>query len=304
MGAQATKPSPLKSGDRIAVVAPSGGYEPSRLEAGVGVLERRGFRVSLPGKREAYRVFSGSDEERRAELVQAFEAPDVRAVWFARGGYGMNRILPALEASWLLRHPKICIGFSDATALLQWLVRSGVPAIHGPMVAHDLVREDAAGGLDHLLAIAAGSELWEVPVPVTLVSGSVEAPLTGGCLAVLASLAGTPFAPRFAGSIALLEDTHERPQRKLDRMLIQLRQSGALDGVAGILFGTMPECGPAHEVHETILDCLGDLSVPIGFGAPVGHGERHLAVPFGVRVRLSVEGQAGGNLTGLESLVV
>jgi len=303
MGEAASKPAALGRGDRIAVVAPSGGVDEERLAAGLRVLERRGFRTTGPTRRAPFRLFSGRDEERRAELLEAFSDPEVRAVWFARGGYGMNRLLPGLDPGWLAEHPKICIGFSDATAFLQWLVGAGVPALHGPMVAHDLVREDLAGGLEHLLAIASGVADWCVPVPVGLVGGEAEGPLLGGCLAVLASLAGTPFEPRFAGRIALLEDTHERPQRKLDRMLIQLRQTGMLDGVRGLIFGAMHECGPEDEIRDTILDCVGDLGVPIGFAAPIGHGDSHLAVPMGVVVRLSVDGAAGGRLLGLESLV-
>lgn len=302
MGNTGQKPLPLAPGDRIAVVAPSGGVDPDRLAAGIAVLQGRGFRVTGPAHREPYRLFSGRDEERRAELLEAFADPEVRAVWFARGGYGMNRLLPGIDCEWLAAHPKLCIGFSDATALLQWLVQAGVPALHGPMVAHDLVREDATGGLDHLLAIAAGQPDWSVPVPVELLPGEARGPLFGGCLSVLASLAGTPFEPRFAGGIALFEDTHERPQRKLDRMLIQLRQTGMLDGVRGAVFGSMHECGPEDEIRETILDCLGDLGVPIGFGAPVGHGDTHRAVPLGVEVRLAFA-PGGGVLAGLGSVV-
>lgn len=303
------RPAALRPGDRIAVVAAAGGVAPDRLEAGVAVLERRGFRVSVRAPAERHRYLAGRDEDRRRALLDAFGDDEVRAVWLARGGYGIGRLLPGLDPSWLRRHGKLCIGFSDATSLLQLLVqRAGIVALHGPMVAHDVVREDASGGLDHLLAVAAGSSDWVVEVPRGIAPGEASAPLLGGCLSVLASLAGTPFAPSFAGAIALLEDTHERPQRRLDRLLVQLRQSGMLDGVRGVLFGAMPECGAVEDLNATILDCLGDLPVPIGFGAPVGHGTRHLAVPLGVRVRLSIEaagvpGSSAGRLAGLEPAV-
>ena len=296
------KPAPLRPGDRIAIVAPSGGVVPERLDAGIAVLERRGFLVTPPATRAPFRVFSGRDEERRGGLLDAFAREEVRAVWFARGGYGMNRLLPDLDPLWLAAHAKLCIGFSDATAFLQWLLAAGVPSIHGPMVAHDLVREEGSGGLDHLLAIASGSTDWSIPIRSTLLPGRVEGRLGGGCLSVLTSLAGTPYQPDFDGAIVLLEDTHERPQRKIDRMLIQLRQSGVLRGVRGVVFGAMHECGPEEEIRETIVDCLGDLGVPIGFGAPIGHGDAHLAVPLGVRVALEV-GAAGGSLRGREAPV-
>jgi muramoyltetrapeptide carboxypeptidase len=284
------RPRALRPGDRVDVVVPSGGVDPERLAAGVAVLERRGSEVTVRSPSASYRYFSGRDEERRRALLEAFGEPSVRAVWLARGGYGMNRLLPGLDVEWLREHAKLCIGFSDATALLEVLVqRAGVAAIHGPMVAHDVAREDGAGGLDHLLAIASGARDWSIAVPRGIAAGEANAPLIGGCLAVLASLAGTPFAPSFHGAIALLEDTNERPQRRVDRMLVQLRQSRMLDGVRGVIFGAMPDCGPEPELLETIFDCLGDLGVPIGFGAPLGHGSRHLAVPLGVAVRLRVD---------------
>lgn len=306
------RPAALRPGDRVAVVTPSGKVDPDRLAEGVRVLEGLGFRVSVPAAAAGYRYFAASDVERRRQLLEAFDTPDVRAVWCARGGYGVARILPQVDPAWIRRRAKLCIGFSDATALLQLVVQgAGVAALHGPMVAHDLVRQQEARTLEHLLALAAGEASWTVPLPRALVSGDAAGPLVGGCLSVLVSLVGTPFAPRFAGAIALFEDVSERPLRRIDRMLTQLVQSGALSGVRGIVFGAMPDCGPPDELCETILDCLGGLEVPIAFGAPLGHGEVHFAVPLGVEVRLRVgapsaaaeAGGGGGELAGLEPLV-
>jgi muramoyltetrapeptide carboxypeptidase len=293
--ARLIRPAALRPGDRVAVVTPSGPVDPERLVRGAALLEELGFRVSVPEPTVPWRLFAGRDDERRTQLLAAFADPDVRAVWCARGGYGAARFVPDVDAAWLRRHAKLCIGFSDATVLLQLLVQhAGVAALHGPMVAMDLLAQREAGTLQHLLGILAGDASWRVPVPRTIVAGTAEGPVHGGCLAVLASLAGTPLAPRFAGGI--------------DRMLVQLRQARLLDGVRGILFGTMPDCGPADEVCETIADCLGDLSVPIGFGAPVGHGGVNYAVPLGVAARLRLEGPGaavvqGGVLEGVEPLV-
>jgi muramoyltetrapeptide carboxypeptidase len=307
--ARLIKPAALRPGDRVTVVTPSAKVDADRLLEGAAVLEELGFRVSLPVRGESHRYFAATDADRRRQLLDAFADPDVRAVWCARGGYGMARILPEIDPGWLRRHAKLCIGFSDATALLQLLVqRAGVAALHGPMVAHDLRVQQAAGTIAHLLALAAGASDWRIPVPRAIVPGSVSGPLLGGCLTVLASLAGTPFAPRLAGAVALFEDTNERPPRRIDRMLVQLRQAGILDGVRAVVFGTMPECGPPDDLCDTILDCLGDLGVPIGFGAPVGHGAVHYGVPLGVAVRLRVGRDGGGGmdegeLSGLEPLV-
>jgi len=303
------KPAALRPGDRVAVVTPSGKVDPDRLAQGAAVLEELGFRVSLPRPGRTHRYFAGPDEDRCRQLLEAFADPDVRAVWCARGGYGVARILPQIDPAWMRLNAKLCIGFSDATALLQFLVcNAGVAALHGPMVAHDLVAQREMGTIGHLLALAAGATDWRIPVPRTLVPGEASGRLLGGCLTVLASLAGTPFAPRFAGAVALFEDTNERPLRRIDRMLVQLRQAGMLEGVRGIVFGTMPDCGEPDDLCDTILDCLADLEVPIGFGAPVGHGSVHYGVPLGVEVRLRVGGGAStltdeGELCGVEPLV-
>lgn len=307
--ARLIKPAALRRGDRVAVVTPSGPVDPARLARGVALLEELGFRVALPGPLVPWRLFAARDAERRAQLESAFADPEVRAVWCARGGYGVARFLPAIDPAWLRRQAKLCIGFSDATALLQLLVQgAGVAALHGPMVAMDLVAQREAGTLDHLLAVLAGADSWRVPVPHTIVAGAAEGPVYGGCLTVLAALAGTSLQACFAGGIALLEDVSEKPLRRVDRMLVQLRQTRMLDGVRGIVFGTMPDCGPADELCATIADCLGDLGVPIGFGAPVGHGPVHYAVPLGVAARLRIEGTSaagveGGVLEGVEPLV-
>jgi muramoyltetrapeptide carboxypeptidase len=302
------RPAALRPGDRVAVVAPSGKVDPERLARGAAVLTELGFDVVLPQLADSHAYFAASDGERRRQLLDAFADPEVRAVWCARGGYGVARILPDVDPAWMRRHAKLCIGFSDATALLQLLVhKAGVGALHGPMVAHDLIAQRDAGTLDHLLAIARGESSWTVDVPRSIAAGEAVGPLLGGCLTVLASLAGTPLAPSFTDAIALFEDVSERPLRRIDRMLTQLRQARMLDGVRGIVFGTMPECGPPDDLCTTIEDCLGDLGVPIGFGAPVGHGAIHYAVPLGVAVRLHVphpgSPDLGGMLEGLEPLV-
>src|SRR5262245_269868 len=177
------RPRALRPGDRVAVVVPSGGVAAVRLDAGVAVLERRGFDVTVRSPSTSYRYFSGRDEERRHALLEAFADPTVRGVSLARGGYGMNRLPTGLDADGLRYHGNRCIGFSDATALLQLLVqRAGVAAIHGPMVAHDVAREEHTGGLDHLLSIAGGACDWSIDVPCGIAAGEATAPLVGGCL--------------------------------------------------------------------------------------------------------------------------
>ena len=291
------------------MVAPSGVVAEDRLEAGVRVLESLGLRV-VAGEfvlaRQAY--LAGSDAERGADLQRMLDDPTIRAVFCARGGYGAQRILPALDLAAVRRQPKPVVGYSDATVLIAALVRAGVVGIHGPMVAVDLARGLSPRSLAHLERVLSDpSYLWEVEVPLSIRPGRATGRLLGGTLSVLATTLGTPYAPDLDGAVLFLEDVHEWPYR-LDRLLTQLRQSGKLDRVAGVVFGTMAACRTLDGVSavEVIRDAFAGAPYPVGFGLPAGHdpadsGVENLALPLGVEVELDVD---RGRLAALEPAVV
>jgi len=288
------------------VVAPSGAVDEERLRTGVALLESWGLRVELGGavlERKAY--LAGADEAWRADLQRMLDDPGVRAVFSARGGYGSQRLVPRLDLAALTRHPKPIVGYSDATALLNAAVGAGVVAIHGPMVADDMARglsPRAAAQLRTLLTDA--TALWEVEVPVAIRRGRATGRLLGGCLSVIVTTLGTPYAPDTDGAILFLEDVWERPYR-LDRLLTQLRQAGKLQRLAGLVFGTLATCPPVDGVgpREVVEACCADLAYPVGFGLPAGHdpGGENLALPLGVEVALDTE---RGRLVALEPAVV
>ena len=291
------------------MVAPSGVVAEDRLEAGVRVLESLGLRV-VAGEfvlaRQAY--LAGSDAERGADLQRMLDDPTIRAVFCARGGYGAQRIIPTLDLATVRRQPKPVVGYSDATVLIAALVRAGVVGIHGPMVAVDLARGLSPRSLGHLERVLSDpSYLWEVEVPLSIRPGRATGRLLGGTLSVLATTLGTPYAPDLDGAVLFLEDVHEWPYR-LDRLLTQLRQSGKLDRVAGVVFGTMASCRTLDGVSpvEVIRDAFAGAPYPVGFGLPAGHdpadtGVENLALPLGVEVELDVD---RGRLAALEPAVV
>ena len=291
------------------MVAPSGVVAEDRLEAGVRVLESLGLRV-VAGEfvlaRQAY--LAGSDAERGADLQRMLDDPTIRAVFCARGGYGAQRIVPTLDLAAVRRQPKPVVGYSDATALIAALVRAGVVGIHGPMVAVDLARGLSPRSLAHLERVLSDpSYLWEVEVPLSIRPGHATGRLLGGTLSVLATMLGTPYAPDLDGAVLFLEDVHEWPYR-LDRLLTQLRQSGKLDRIAGVVFGTMAACRTLDGVAavEVIRDAFAGAPYPVGFGLPAGHdpadtGVENLALPLGVEVALDVD---RGRLAALEPAVV
>lgn len=300
------KPPRIQPGDVVGVIAPGGVLDEGRLRAGVAVLEGWGLGVELGTavlERTAY--LAGGDERRREDLQRMIDDPRVRAIFCARGGYGSQRLVPLLDLGGLVRAPKPIVGYSDATALLNAAVGAGVVAVHGPMVADDIARglsERSAAQLRTVLMDPA--TLWEAAVPETIRPGRGEGRLLGGCLSVLVTTLGTPWAPDTDGAVLFLEDVWERPYR-LDRLLTQLRQAGRLDRLAGLVFGTMAACPPVDGVspRDVVRACCGDLRCPIGFGLAAGHDPAgdNLALPLGVRVALDTE---HGRLTALEPAVV
>ena len=273
------------------------------------MLESLGLRV-VAGEfvlaRQAY--LAGSDAERGADLQRMLDDPTIRAVFCARGGYGAQRIIPTLDLATVRRQPKPVVGYSDATVLITALVRAGVVGIHGPMVAVDLARGLSPRSLAHLERVLSDpSYLWEVEVPLSIRPGRATGRLLGGTLSVLATTLGTPYAPDLDGAVLFLEDVHEWPYR-LDRLLTQLRQSGKLDRIAGVVFGTMAACRTLDGVSavEVIRDAFAGAPYPVGFGLPAGHdpadsGVENLALPLGVEVELDVD---RGRLAALEPAVV
>ncbi len=231
--------------------------------------------VPAPHLGRVWRYLAGTDEERLADLEWALGDPSLDAAWFARGGYGVARLLPRIR--WDRVRPRPVIGFSDATALFQALHRRGIGgAVHGP-VLHSLadhVDEDTRDALRRLLVDGTAIPWRGTP----LVPGRAAGPLVGGNLCTLGSLAGTPDALRARGCILLLEEVTEAPYR-VDRLLGQLVASGALERVAGVAIGSLVACdAPADagwSVTDVLLDHLAPLGVPVLADLPVGHGPRN-----------------------------
>ncbi len=293
------KPSPLRRGDLIGLVSPGAAVDELNLNAGVRVLEAAGFRARVgAAARKKHGYLAGTDAERAADLNEMFRDPEVRAIITARGGYGSGRILPSLDLAAAQADPKIFIGHSDITFLLSALQeKAELVVFHGPMAASLAHQPEAAV---HLTAVLRGERLvWQHAAHAVIQGGIAEGVLSGGCLSILVSMLGTPWAPQTRDRILFLEEVNEKPYR-IDRMLTQLRHAGLLDGVAGVVFGEMEGCaaGPNERVtvRDVIAEAFASAPYPVAFGLPSGHGRGTLTLPFGIRVRL-----AGERLTLLES---
>jgi muramoyltetrapeptide carboxypeptidase len=289
-----TRPRPLRPGDLLAVAAPCAAFDAALLQKGVLELESLGFRVRVPEGIDAKSRFAaGSPTRRVAELQGLFADDEVKGIVCVRGGAGASQILPLLDPGLLAAHPKVFVGCSDVTFLHALLNRLGLVTFHGPMAAGDLAR----GRYDRdsfwrALTGEGGPYASEPDDLVALAPGTGKGRLLGGCLSILASAAGTPWAlaPDPDGTVLFLEDVNEPPYR-IDRHLRQLRATGAFEGVRAVAFGDMKGCAPpqaaSFRLEDVILDALQGLDVPVAIGLSSGHVVTGaLTLPLGVRARL------------------
>jgi muramoyltetrapeptide carboxypeptidase len=290
----------LKRGDLVGVVAPAGPVDGERLERGVAELDRLGFAVRVAeGVLERKGFTAGTVESRLRQLRDLFADAGVAAVVCARGGAGIVQLLPHLERDVLKANPKPLVGYSDVTLLHLEMERLGFPSLHGPMVARELADGAAAYDRASLWHALTGEGEPYASGPDDLVAlreGTGEGVLRGGCLSLLASAAGTPWAlrRREEPTILFVEDVDEQPYR-VDRMLRQLRASGALEGLAGVVFGDMKGCAPGfHEdytLEDVVLEVLDGVDVPVALGLSSGHTTHpNVTLPLGVRARLECDG--------------
>ncbi len=285
------KPPPLRPGDTIGVIAPAGAVYEDLLAKGVRALEARGFRVVLAEGILARKGYLAGSEQQRAEtLKRFFLRDDIAAIFCARGGFGSIQLLPALDPELIRAHPKIFVGFSDVTALLNWMSqRCGVVAFHGPMVAVEFAGE-LEGGVSSGFwdALTGKRRLWQINGSGVLRGGApVRGALAGGCLSVLVTTLGTPYEIDTAGKIVFLEDVGERPYR-IERMLTHLRMAGKLDDVAGVVTGAFNDCetGAERDVTEVLADVFADAPYPVVTGLPCGHATPNTLLPIGLNAEL------------------
>lgn len=328
------KPPALRPGDVIGVCAPS---SPSKdrgmIDAGIRYLEGLGYRIAMSKnlyKRDGY--LAGTDRERAADFNGLIARRDVRAIIALRGGYGAARILPLIDFNLVKRNPKIIVGYSDITALqLALFHRTGLISFAGPMVAAALARglgERAEEWFWDMITRAAppgrvpgsgmafrrkGSKLkrggrdaaGRAIAGRAVTTREVTGRLLGGNLSILASLAGTPYIPDFRGAVLFIEDVGEYPYR-IDRTLHQLKLSGMLSRVRGLVTGTFADCKPAPDSASLRLgrildDVAAGYSFPLLTGVHHGHVGGSFCLPVGARVAVGRGGRP--RLDILESCV-
>lgn len=307
-------PPRIARGARLGIVAPSGPISLERFRRGVARLGDA-FELTIapgvtaPRPPDLASYLAATDEQRAAELDAMLADPDVRAIVLARGGYGLTRILPLLDPGRLRRDPKPIVGFSDGTALLAWAHAAGVRGIHGPVIQQlgELPDEDVA----QLIALLTdpsppGERPWQLAAHGR---GVHRGPFVPANLSMASMITGTPWPLPLAGAVVLLEEVGERPY-EIDRYLTQLIATGALAPVAAAVVGDLTRChdpsppaggvDPADAGLRAVLERLAAAGKPAASGAPIGHGDRNEAVPFGAACELDLD---RGTLAILEGAV-
>jgi muramoyltetrapeptide carboxypeptidase len=298
-----TRPRSLRPGDRLAVLCISGPVDPQPLETGLDALRFAGLDpVAYPSARAIGTMRSylaGDDEMRAGDLRAALIDPGIAGILFARGGYGAQRTLEAMDWDGLSPGspetrlpPKVLAGYSDVTAVLEAVaVKLGWASLFSPMAAmRDGPSHYSFASLLRTLMRPDEATLIRYPHAVTVVPGHTRGVTVGGTLSLLASSLATGTSRPARGGILLLEDVDEEAYR-VDRLLTQLRRSGYLDGVAGIITGAFEGCGPAELIGDILAERLGDLGVPMLTWADVGHGGPFQTFPLGIAAELDA-GQA------------
>ncbi|MCF8093365.1 MAG: LD-carboxypeptidase [Desulfotignum sp.] len=279
----------LVKGDLMGVAAPCARFDQSRLNQGIACLKQLGFAVRIPEQiYEKKRYLAGDDLCRAAVINQLAADPDVKGIICARGGFGAMRMLTHLDWDLIRIHPKLFVGFSDATALLTAVMQqAGISVIHGPNLV-SLAAPDAPT-LDTFFAAVTGT-LTGVTADdgICLKPGLAKGVLAGGNLATLAHLVGTRFAPDFSGTVLFLEDVGE-PAYKIDRMLSQMKMAGLFTHVSGVVTGEFCQCDQKQYLPEIFEDIFAEYNIPVLMGLASGHGRTNLSLAMGRQVLLDAD---------------
>ncbi|MDG1915761.1 MAG: LD-carboxypeptidase [Crocinitomix sp.] len=294
-----TYPKALRRGDLIGITAPAGSiWNKSHIEKIENILSDQGFKTKV-GKtcyqQDGY--LAGSDDMRAAELMEFFEDKAIKGIVTMRGGWGCQRILDDLDYETIRNNPKVIIGFSDITSLVNAIFKhTGLVTYHGPC-GYSSWGNFTMDCVTKALVIGEPFTLKNPPEykeePKTWVPGAAQGQLVGGNLTVLSALVGTKHEPTWAGKILFLEEIGEEPYR-VDRMLWQLKQANAFTAINGLVLGSFKNCQPeephkSFSLDEVLNQHFGNAIFPAYQGAAFGHIGPKYTLPIGVNAEMDAD---------------
>lgn len=285
------RPDFLKEGDLVAICAASNAVTENEISTGISTLKSWGLNVleasNLYNKDGRY---AGSLGERVKGLQEIVDNPEVKAIFMARGGYGAAQVIPYIKWDKMLENPKWLIGYSDVTAIHITLNNSGLETILGPMMVGFTKDANSLSALKQQLF--GNFEKYEMETNSNCVTGTATGRLVGGNLSLIYSLGGTPFDLNTMNSILFIEDTGEA-NYSVDRMLLNLQESGKLENIKGVIVGQIIKGtqGSDLPINEIVKKYFGNLNIPIIYGFQNGHDTQNLPLMLGSEVTISVDNE-------------
>lgn len=286
------QPAFLKPGDTILIIGTARARGKDQIEPAIAILQNWGLKVELGKYLYArHNQFAGTDEQRSHDLQWAIDHRTAKAVLIAGGGYGTLRIIDQVKFLALKKYPKWFIGYSDTTVIQARLQKLKFPSIHGPMAFKFLENEEAANSIKKLLFKEKVN--YEVPANSLNRPGKTQAEVVGGNLSLIYALSGSKDDIDTKGKILFIEDLDEQLYH-IDRMMLQLKRSGKLNYLKGLVVGGMTEMKDnaipfGKTAEEIIFDAVKEYKYPVCFDFPAGHIEKNMAFFLGKKAKLVVE---------------
>lgn len=286
------KAKALKKGDLIGVFAPSSWVDKAKVETARKYLEARGFKVYIhPQTFARLNQSAGTDDEKLAAFTELLKNKDVKAIFAAGGGNFSTHLLDRINYRVVKDNPKIIMGFSDVTALLNAVhAKTGLITFHGPVLTW-LPKQTRPMADFNMQVLAGKTPSYPMKEARVLRGGTAQGPMIGGNLSLIHLLPGTKTAPDFKGAILFIEDINEE-YNHVDRMMVHLKRMGVLDKISGIICGGFTDLKDSGKpfgftLDEIILKHIGDRDIPIVMDAPFGHDKLLYTMPVGGEARLT-----------------
>lgn len=279
----------------IGICAPARKVSPEEMAPGIALMEAWGFKVKLSSHLYGEcNQFSGTDEERASDFQDFLDDPEVNAIISARGGYGCMRIIDKLDFTEFKKHPKWIIGYSDMTVFHNHLHQNfSIPSIHAAMVHGMGGDRSTADALENLRRLLTGEDIrYTVPHSAFNRTGSAEGVLVGGNLSLLYALSGSSSDLDTTGKILFIEDLDEYLYH-IDRMMMQLKRSGKLSGLKGLIVGGMSAMRDntipfGKTAEEIISDAVTEYDYPVCMNFPAGHVRDNQPIVLGAPIEMMV----------------
>lgn len=288
-------PPYLKQGDTIGMICPSGCMPLEKMQQCINTLQQWGFKVKCGKTLGAQcNYFSGTDEDRLQDLQLMLDDENIKAVFCARGGYGLSRIIDAVDFGKFIQHPKWLIGYSDITLLHAHIYSNfNISSLHAPMAAAFNEIEESEDYINSIYKSLIGEQQTYTCARNNLNrKGVCEGELVGGNLSLLAHIIGSKSEINTKNKILFIEDLGEY-KYNIDRMLMQLKRAGKLDELAGLIVGSFTEIKDTtipfgQELKTMIFDKIKEYDYPVCFDFPIGHVKENYALKVGAKYKLSV----------------